>query len=1062
MTLNQMAWGTLACALWLSAAVPASAATRKIDFNRDIRPILSDNCYACHGPDEQARKGKLRLDVAESALAKHAVVPRDLKKSELWSRVTTKDKDDVMPPPESHKKPLKPEQLALLKQWIEEGANYQGHWSFVAPVKVTPPNVQPKEWLVISNQSKAPAASGLNTNHYSLITSPIDAFIDAFIAAKLAEKKLTPNPEASREVLIRRVTFDLTGLPPTVTEVDAFLADTSPSAYEKVVDRLLKSPHYGEHMGRHWLDAARYGDTHGMHLDNERSMWPYRDWVVRAFNRNLPFDQFTIEQLAGDLLPSPTQDQLIATGFNRCNVTTGEGGSINEEWIFRYAVDRTETAASVWMGLTAGCAVCHDHKYDPITAKDFYSMYAFFHSNADPAMDGNQLLTAPTLKLTTPEQQRKLDDFNAQVAEVDKRIKAELAKVVYTDPSTLNPPPPLKKFDTTWVDDDFPAGAKVEASGAATTAQWVTEKDGKVLAGKRALKRSDKGVAQDFFSDLKTPLTIPPNGKVFLNVFLDPQDAPKSVMLQFNTGEWSHRAVWGDINAIDFGKKDTNERKRLGDLPKLGEWVKLEFAASQLGFKAGDKIKGLAFTLFRGTVTWDKVGITGESNPSKDPNESLAVWLKENQGKVLTNVPDEVKRLFRSVKPEDRKPDENQRLRDYYYEFVCNTTRPLFDKVHAEKDPIAKARDDFDKGIPSTFIWKDLEKPRDSFVMVRGQYNKPGQQVWPNVPAVLPPLPKTETTNRLDFAKWLVSPQHPLTSRVAVNRFWQQFFGTGLVKSSSDFGAQGEAPSHPELLDWLAVTFREQGWDMKQLVKLLVTSATYRQDSKATPQKIAVDPENRFYSRGPRFRLDAEQVRDNALAVSGLLVPTLGGKGVRTYQPDNIWEPVAYSGSNTKTYKRDEGDALWRRSLYTFIKRTAPAPSMTTFDAPSREQSCARRERSNTPLQALVLMNDVQHCEAARAFAQRMLKEGGSHVEARLAYGFRLATARPPTKAETAVLSDTLFTQWAKYQGRTDAAKKAITFGESKPDASLDPSELAAYTMVANLILNLDEVVTKN
>ncbi|MFM8468418.1 MAG: DUF1549 and DUF1553 domain-containing protein [Limisphaerales bacterium] len=885
--------------------------------------------------------------------------------------------------------------------------------------------------------------------------------IDRFIAAKLAERKLTPNPEASREVLIRRVTFDLTGLPPTPAEVDAFLADKSPNAYEKVVDRLLASPHYGEHMGRHWLDAARYGDTHGMHLDNERSMWPYRDWVVRAFNRNLPFDQFTIEQLAGDLLPNPTQDQLIATGFNRCNVTTGEGGSINEEWIFRYAVDRTETAASVWMGLTAGCAVCHDHKYDPITAKDFYSMYAFFHSNADPAMDVNQLLTAPILKLTTPEQQKKLDDFNTQIAAVDKRIKAELTKVVYTDPATLNPPPPLKKFDTTWVDDDFPAGAKVEASGA-TTVKWVTEKDGQVLAGKRALKRTDPDVGQDVFSELKSPFTIPPNGKVFLNVFLDPKDPPKAVMLQFNTGAWSHRAVWGDIYAIDFGKKDTNERKRFGDLPKVGEWVKLEFAAAQLGFKAGDQIKGLAFTLARGTVYWDKVGITGETNPSKDPNESLAVWLKENQGKALNNVPEDVKRLFRSVKPEDRKPEENQRLRDYYFELVCNSTRPQFEKLHGEKNPIAKARDDFDKAIPATFIWKDLEKPRDSFVMLRGQYNKPGAQVWPNVPAVLPPLPKSGTTNRLDFAKWLVSPQHPLTARVAVNRFWQQFFGIGLVKTTADFGAQGEAPSHPELLDWLSVTFREQGWDMKQFVKLLVTSATYRQDSKATPQKISADPDNRFYARGPRFRLDAEQVRDNALAVSGLLVRTLGGKGVRTYQPDNIWEPVAYSGSNTKTYKRDDGDALWRRSLYTFIKRTAPAPGMTTFDAPSREQTCARRERSNTPLQALLLMNDVQHFEAARAFAQRMLKEGGSHAEERLAYGFRLATARPPTKEEQAVLRDELFTQWAKYQGRAEAAKKAISFGESKPDAALEPTELAAYTMVANLILNLDEVVTKN
>ncbi|MFA6546853.1 MAG: DUF1549 and DUF1553 domain-containing protein, partial [Limisphaerales bacterium] len=884
-------------------------------------------------------------------------------------------------------------------------------------------------------------------------------------------------------------TFDLTGLPPTLAELNAFLADTSPNAYERVVDRLLQSPHYGEHMGRFWLDAARYGDTHGLHLDNERSMWPYRDWVVRSFNRNQPFDQFTIEQLAGDLLPNPTRDQLIATGFNRCNVTTSEGGSINEEFIFRYAVDRTETVAAVWMGVTAGCCVCHDHKYDPITMKDFYSMYAFFQSNADPAMDGNILLTAPILKLTTPEQQKKLDDFNAQLAAFDKRIKAELTKVHYTDPSTLNPPPPVKKFDVTWLDDDFPAGAKAHSTPATPAARWVTGQDGKVFAGKRALKRSSKEVGKDIFSDLKAPFTIPPNGRISLHAYLDPKDAPKAVMIELNTGKWSHRAVWGDIDALDIGTKDTNERKRLGDLPKPDKWVKLEFAASQLGLKAGQQIKGFALTLAGGTVYWDKVGVTGESNPSKDPNESLALWLKENQGKLVQSFPEDVRRIFRSVKLEDRKPEETKRLHEYYFESVCNTTRPAFDMLHSEREPVARALEEFDKTIPATFIWKDLEKPRDSFVMLRGQYTKPGQQVWPNVPAALPPLPKSSTTNRLDFAKWLVSPQHPLTARVTVNRFWQQFFGTGLVKTSSDFGAQGQAPSHPELLDWLAVEFMGSGvssladgaagrdaqpqtpdarpnprpaWDVKRFVKLLVTSAAYRQDSKTTPQKIAADPENRFYARGPRFRLDAEQVRDNVLAVSGLLVPTLGGKGVRTYQPDNIWEPVAYSGSNTKTYKRDDGDALWRRSLYTFIKRTAPAPSMTTFDAPSREQACVRRERSNTPLQALVLMNDVQHFEAARAFAQRMLKEGGSHAEARLAWGFRLATARPPTKAEAALLSDALFTQWAKYQGRTDAAKKAITFGESKPDASLDPSELAAYAMVANLILNLDEVVTKN
>ena len=1022
-----------------STRAPAAAA-RKVDYNRDIRPILSDNCYACHGPDEKKRKAKLRLDTQDSALAnrdvKPAITPRNLKQSGLWHRITTKDPDDLMPPAESHKK-LSPHQIALLKQWIEEGATFKGHWSFTAPVMPAVPKVQSAKFKV---------------------QSPIDNFI----AAKLAEKGPGNSPEASREILIRRVTFDLTGFPPTPAEVDAFLADKSPDAYERVVDRLLKSPRYGEHMARYWLDAARYGDTHGLHLDNERSIWPYRDWVVKAFNDNLPFDQFTVWQLAGDLLPNPTQEQLVATGFNRCNVTTSEGGSINEEFIFRYAVDRAETTAAVWMGLTAGCAVCHDHKFDPITSRDFYSLYSFFHSSADPAMDGNILLTAPILKLTSPEQQKKLDDFDAQLGAIDQRIKAALAKVTYTDPASVTSATPVKRIEAVWVDDDFPAGAKPGLNPDTPALTWVTGKDARVFAGNRAIQRTATGLAQDFFNGITAPFSVPAGGTFYVHAFLDPANPPKAIMVQFHTTTWSHRVVWGDPDAIEYGRKGTPEKQPLGALPKSGEWVRLEFPASKLSLAAGTKIDGVAFTQFGGTVTWDKLGVVAETDPRKDPTESLAVWLKENQGKALNNVPDDVKRLFRSVKPEDRKPAENQRLRDYYFEFVCNATKPAFATLHKEKDPVAKAREEFDKAIPATFIWKDLEKPRESFIMVRGQYNKPGERVVPNTPAFLPPLPKADTTNRLAFARWLVSPEHPLTARVTVNRVWQQFFGTGLVKTANDFGAQGMPPSHPELLDWLAVTFREQSWDTKRFVKMLVMSATYRQDSKATPKLLAADPENLLYGRGPRFRLDAEVIRDTALYVSGLLVPTMGGKGVRPYQPDNIWEPVAYSGSNTKTYKRDTGDALYRRSLYTFYKRTAPPPAMTTFDAPSREQFCVRRERSNTPLQALNLLNDIQYVEAARAFGQRMMKEGGATTGDRIAWAFRFATSRAPTKAELAVLYDTFFGQLASYKASPDAAKKLITFGDSKPDEALDPAELAAYTLVANMLLNLDEAVTKN
>ena len=1020
-----------------------AATSKKVDFNHDVRPILSDTCFACHGPDEKKRKAKLRLDTPEGSTADigkgvRAIVPGKIAESALWKRINATNPDDVMPPPETHKK-LTARQIAVLKQWIEEGGNYQSHWAFEVPKRSAVPTI-------------ADAAG-------ARVRTPVDAFI----LAKQAARGLTLSPEADKEILIRRVMFDLTGLPPTLAEVEAFLADKDASAYERVVTRLLESPRYGEHMARYWLDAARYGDTHGLHLDNERSMWPYRDWVVKAFNRNMPFDQFTVEQLAGDLLPKPTQEQLVASGFNRCNVTTGEGGSINEELLFRYAVDRTETTAAVWMGLTAGCAVCHDHKFDPISTKEFYSLYSFFNSAADPAMDGNALTTPPILKLATVEQQKKLDELDAKTNAIDKQLREIATKLDYTDPATLTPPPAPQRSETVWLDDDFPAGAKVTASPGEPT-KWVTaaDKGGRVFSGKRALKRSELMIGQDFFEG-GPAITVPAGAKIFAHVFLETNDVPSTVMLQFHVGgQWSHRAVWGDQDAIDWGKKGSNERKSMGALPKAGEWVKLEFSADSLGLKAGTKINGVAFTQFGGTMFWDKVGLAAETNPATDPTQSLAAWEKENQGSNKQEFPAEIRNIFRSVKVADRNAEQKKKLREYYVENVCATTRPAFDTLRKELAPLKAERDALDKAIPATFIYRDIEKPRESFVMIRGQYNKPGERVFPGTPAIFPPLPKGDATNRLALARWLVDPQHPLTARVAVNRFWQQFFGVGIVKTANDFGSQGEPPTHPELLDWLATTFQQDGWDVRKLVKLFVLSSTYRQSSQVTPAALAADPENRWLARAPRFRLDAEVIRDNALFVSGLMSHTIGGKGVRPYQPENIWEPVAYSGSNTRVYKQDSGDALYRRSLYTFWKRTAPPPNMTTFDAPSRESSCVRRERSNTPLQALVLMNDIQHFEAARAFAQRLLKEGGATPAARLAWGFRTATARTPSAAEQAILNDSLAAQLTRFKADPEGAKLAIAVGESKPPVDLNPSELAAYTMAASLILNLDEVLAKN
>jgi mono/diheme cytochrome c family protein len=1001
-----------------------------VDYNQDIRPILSNACYKCHGPDEGERQAELRFDIQAAAFAERdgqpAIVAGKSDASHLYLRLIAEDPDERMPPVDSDKE-LTPAQIDLIKRWIDQGANWGEHWSFVRPVRTELP------------------------------TSKFDAqaknAIDRFIFAKLEQAGLSPSGEAAKERLIRRVTFDLTGLPPTLEEIDAFLVDDSPEAYERVVDRLFEATRYGEHRTRYWLDVARYGDTHGLHLDNERSIWPYRDWVIKAFNNNMPFDQFTVEQLAGDLLPDATQEQQIATGFNRCNVTTSEGGSIAEEYLVRYAVDRVETTSTAWMGLTAGCAVCHDHKFDPLTQKEFYQLFSYFYSLTENAMDGNALLPPPVLKVASDEQKQQQQQLNEQLAAIQKQIGDAITAFEYVEPETTEDAVTGRR-DYVWIEDDLPPNANAQGN---TPWKFVTAEAGPVYSGQRSSTRTATGLSQHFFTDAKPGLKIGQDDLLFAYVYLDEKNPPKEIMLQFNDGGWEHRAIWGE-NLIEWGTNSQASRQPMGELPPVGQWVRLEVPAAKVGLKPGSILNGWAFTQFDGTVYWDQAGIHTMTPQGDEAFESFAVW-KQVQRTTENGLP---KPLQEILKLEEDKATETQtkQLLAYFVENAYTKTRELFDPLHTQLADAKKQLDDLDKSIPATLVMADMPQRRQAHMLIRGEYDKPGDPVEVGVPAVFPPLPDGAPANRLALARWLVDPAHPLTSRVTVNRLWQQVFGVGIVKTTEDFGSQGEWPSHPKLLDWLAVEFVESGWNVKQLLKLMVMSATYRQSTEVTPLALQKDPQNRLFARGPRFRMDAEMIRDNALYVSGLLVEQIGGKSVRPYQPVGLWEAVGYSGSNTVRFTQDHGDALYRRSMYTFWKRTAPPPSMQIFDAPSREYCVVRRERTNTPKAALALMNDVQFVEAARNLAERMMKSGES-VEARLEFGFGVATARRPDAEELKVLNELYNSVLSSYRQDLAAATSLVSVGESKRDESLDIAELAAWTVIANSILNLDETVTK-
>jgi hypothetical protein len=1024
------------------SARPAKADTPKepaIDFNKQIRPILSENCFACHGPDEAKRKAKLRLDIKEGAFGKlrdggFAIVPGKPDDSVLVDRITSEAETEVMPPPVSKKK-LKPEQIALLKKWVAQGAPWSTHWAFVAPKKTDLPKVRTPAW------ERNP--------------------IDAFILARLEPQGLLPSPEAEKTTLIRRVTLDLIGLPPTPEEVDAFLADKSADAYEKVVDRLLQSPRYGEHMARFWLDAARYGDTHGLHLDNYREIWPYREWVIKAFNANLPYDQFVIEQLAGDLLPNATLEQQIATGYNRCHVSTSEGGSIDEEVYVRNVLDQVDTNGTVFLGLTVGCARCHDHKYDPIKTKEFYQLFAFFNNIDGGALDGNLARWAPFVKVTTPEQKEALAKLEERVAAVQKSVAEEVAKVPYDDSLDAKESEQAERAEYVWIDDELPKGAKSSSDGT-TDGKWnfVSKPDHPVFSGNKSVLRSAQGRSQHYFENAQPGLRVGEGDTLFTYVYLDPAKPPKEIMLQWNTGNWLHRAYWGE-NLIDWGADNTPERMRFGDLPETGKWVRLEVEAKKVGLKPGMTITGWAFTQHDGTVYWDKAGIMTKIPQADQPFDTLTAWVRAQKALGGAGLPKEIQDIVK-LERDKRNEQQKKQLRAYFLEYGYSKTRTALEPLNKQLAAVQKERDELDRQIPATLVFKERSEVRPAYILKRGEYDQKGEKVERDLPGFLPPLPKDAPHNRLGFAQWLVAPEHPLTARVEVNRLWQQCFGTGLVKTAEDFGAQGEPPSHPELLDWLAVQLREDGWDVKKMMKRIVTSATYRQSSRVTKDRLAKDPANRLLSRGPRYRLDAEMLRDQALAVSGLLVEKIGGPSVKPPQPAGLWEAVGYSGSNTVKFVADTGhEKVHRRSLYTFWKRTAAPPQMTLADAPSREACVVRRERTNTPLQALMFMNEQQFVESSRMLAERVMKEGGETPETRAAYLFKLATSRKPDAGETTELLAVYKDHMATFARDEAAAKKLISIGEMKPDAKLNASELAAWTMVANLVLNLDEVLNK-
>jgi hypothetical protein len=1144
------------------------------DFSRAVRPILSDHCFACHGPDEHKREADLRLDTSDGLSS--VVEPADVDASELIARIESTDPDEMMPPREFHK-PLSAAQKRVLKQWVEDGAEFQQHWAFIPPTRPEiPADFQGR------------------------------SAIDYFIARRVAEVGLELNEIADRRTLLRRVCLDLTGLPPMRAQIDRFLADDSPDAYEKLVDRLLESHEFGQHAGRYWLDLVRYADTHGLHLDNYREMWPYRDWVIDAVNANMPFDQFLTSQLAGDLLPEATDADKIASGFNRLNVTTNEGGSIYDEVFARNCIDRTDAFGTIFLGLTTGCAVCHDHKFDPVTMRDYYSLLAFFNSLDGRAMDANVKDPAPVISVPSEEQRTQLAEFDQGLQDLRREMRGSIETVDQaqraweqslvdgTQPRTqvLKPTEVSSKAkvemkirddgsvelvgtaaakDSTFITASLPSGAQWQTLRLQALTDGPDDRVGVSVNGNVVLSEITIEI-KDSLSDgkwIKVPITYAfadveqsdgpfavsyaidskandsegwavaghqqPGGRtawfVVPSLIADGKDAEIRVHLEYQSKHAQHQFRRVRLSLSDAAPAVPSAQKiTLGAIHGVGPFsvespapgYSRKFASQQGEFKADevfnheDRSYGwqhrtdllevevnelpvitdrssvvvlhqtitapapLKITLLIGSDDGHVVFLGGkQAGTLKGPRklnplaQEYALALKKGDNdlyiKVVNHsgssqltyafrspaidVPKKLVKLL-SVSPDQRTQDEQAALQKYYRAVYC--LHPDWLALIDQEKGTRKAKEKLSGEISTTLVWKETKEPRQAHILTRGQYDQPADAVERATPAFLSSFPADAPKDRLGLSMWLTSPDHPLTARVAVNRYWQAIFGTGLVKTSEDFGSQGAPPSHPELLDWLAVDFRENRWDVKRLLKMMVMTDAYRRSQRVTDAGERVDPANRLLARGPRHRLDAEVLRDQALALSGLLIDEQGGPSVKPPQPDGLWAAVGYSGSNTVRFKGDKGDKIYRRSVYTFWKRTSPPPQMSMFDAPSRESCTARRERTNTPLQALLLMNEAQFVQAANHLAKRALAEPAlSSTEQRVEWLFETVTARLPREHEMQEMQEMLALMedmTAYYHEHPKLATKLV--GNS--DASV-----AAWTILASTLLNLDEVISK-
>ncbi|WP_435010261.1 PSD1 and planctomycete cytochrome C domain-containing protein [Tundrisphaera lichenicola] len=988
----------------------------RVDFDRDVRPILSDTCFPCHGPDKARRKADLRLDTREGAFlgvdGRHPFEAGKVDESEALLRISSDDLNERMPPRDARRQ-LSAAEIETLRRWVREGTEWKEHWSLLRPRRPVVPTI------------KEPSRA----------RNPIDSFV----LERLDREGMCPSPEADRTTLIRRATLDLTGLPPTLDEIDSFLKDTSPDAFEKIVDRLLASPRYGERMALAWLDAARYADTNGYQGDGTRTMWPWRDWVVRSLNENLPFDRFTVEQIAGDLLPEATQSQRLATGFHRNHMLNGEGGRVPEESRVDYVVDRVDTTSTVWLGLTIACARCHDHKFDPITQKEYYGLFAYFNNLPESGGVDRGGNAAPVMKVMTPESEARLAELRVAIEAAKARLDAALPEIdaeqAEWERSISDPSP-------SWIVAD-PISISSRAGATLTRLE-----DRSILAGGESpstdvhevVFRTDQahltGLRLEALSHESLPSLgpgrAPENGNFVLNeleVEIVSLDAPSQIQkiafdgpqADFSQPGWDVSGVIDADPASGWAVMGAPSRDLTATFP----------FKTPVGFPGGTELRlRFHYESKHDQHTMGRFRLSTSSDPLLPPQVAQALAI-----------------------PSDRR-DETQRasIREHYRLHLSARYR----KIEAELAADRQSQGDFEKSIPEVMVMEERPEPRPSAILIRGAWDKPGEPVQPGVPSRLITLPSDAPPNRLALARWLVDPAHPLTARVAVNRAWQTFFGVGLVKTSEDFGVQGTPPSHPELLNWLAVEFVEHDWDVKALHRSIITSATYRQSSKVTPEALERDPENRLLARGPRHRLASTILRDQALALGGLLVEKIGGPPVFPYQPPGIWEEMSFGKIR---YQQDHGEGLYRRSLYTFWRRTVGPPDL--FDVAARQVCTVRQPTTNTPLQSLILLNDVAYIEAARGLASRLLNQRGPTVEDRVELAFRMSTSRKPNKAEREVLIDGLRRQLDHYRADPEAALMLVSIGESPRDPGLDVPELAAYTVLASTILGLDETITK-